>query len=240
MGNLDRAFAVLFLLLLIHGVSAERVDTDLSLTVQCTNSTYANLTYAKYVSDSMYLISSEKQMTKNGIFYNYTLTSSLNNKSGTIEYGYRCDVNGEEQSSGNRIFVSLMGDELSSSHATLYIIIFAGLLFIFILTFYGAMVFPWRNGRNEDGEVININDLKYLKVVLFVFIYLESIFIITIMKNISGYLLIDGTYSFFRIVQTFLLIGMLPFFPLLIFFTIMIWINDKKVQKNLQRGIPVT
>jgi hypothetical protein len=34
-----------------------------------------------------------------------------------------------------------------------------------------------------------------------------------------------------------LLIGLIPFFPLLLFYTIVIWINDKKTQKNIKRGI---
>lgn len=228
-----------FLLLLLPLSSGEKVDTDLALISQCTNSTYSNLTYARYISDSVYLVSSEKVMTKNGIYYNYTIPAVNNTKVGTIEYGYRCDVNGEEVSAGNQVFVSLMGEELETGQGILYIVMVIGLMLLLSITIYGAFAVPWKNNRNENEEVISINDLKYLKVVAWIFAYLELLFIISILKNLSGYLLIEGTYAFFNTAYFFLLIAMLPFFPLLIFFTIIIWLSDKKTQRAIERGIPV-
>ena len=227
-------------ILLISLVAAEKVDTDLSITVQCTNSTYVNLTYAKYISTSVYLIPSQVAMTKNGAFYNYTVLSINNTHVGTIEYGYKCDINGQEQSFGNSIYVSLMGEDLTSGQGILYIAMIAGLLVVFIITVYGAIIFPWNNPRNDDDEILSINNLKYLKVVLYVFAYLEMLFIVSILKNLAGYLLTEGTYSFFNTIYMFMLIALIPFFPTLIFFTVVIWLNDKKTQKALQRGMSVT
>ena len=239
MESLKIIFALAFIFLFTHLVIAERIDSDLSLTVQCTNSTYANLTYAKYVSTSVYLINTEQAMTKNGIFYNYSIPAINNTQAGTIEYGYRCDVDGIDYSSGNQIYVSMIGEDLSSSTGILYIVLVVGLVIIFLITVYGAMVFPWRNNRNEDGEIISINDLKYLKIVLWILAYLEMLFIVSILKNLSGYLLNEGTYAFFNMVFMLMLIALLPFFPALVFFTIVIWLSDKKTQKAIAKGIPV-
>jgi hypothetical protein len=230
--------SIIFLNILL--VSAEKIDTDLSISIQCTNSTYANLSYAKYILDSRYLIDSEDVMTKNGAYYNYTIDYLLINQTGTLEYGYHCDLNGIDTVAGNKIYISLMGEELTSGQGLLYIVIFIGLLIILGITTYFAIIFPFSNPRSEeDGKILTVTDFKYVKIVLWVFSYLELLFIIMILKNLTGYLLIEGTYSFFRIIYMLMLVALLPFFPLLIFFTIVLWINDKKVQKKLQRGLEV-
>ncbi len=134
--------------------------------------------------------------------------------------------------------VNITGREFTQAQGILYIIMFLGLMIIWGITFYGATIFPWKNPRDDGDNVISINNIKYLKIVLWVFVYLEFMFIVSILKNLSLiFLQNEGTYYFFNMIFWFMLIGLIPFFPLLIFFTVVIWLSDKEVLKKITRGV---
>ncbi len=233
-------FLILITFLVLPLISAERIDNPLSISVQCTNSTYSNISYVKYVLDSVYLIDTETAMVKQGNFYNHTIAAEKINQTGTLEYGYHCDLNGDDTSAGNTVFVSLMGEELTEGQGLLYIVIFISLIIILAGTIYFASIIPFKNGRSdEDGRILTINDFKYVKIVLWVFAYLEMLFIVLILKNLTGYLLIEGTHSFFNVLFWFMLVALAPFFPVLIYFTVVLWISDKNLQRKITRGLPV-
>lgn len=197
------------------------------------NSTYVNISTISYPNST--IIVSNKDMTKSGLSFNYTLCDT--NSFGTYIYDYFDDKGNVYVNNFN---INGIGSEITQAQSILYLILLAGLFIVLIFTIWGAIIYPWRNPRNDDEEIIGINDLKYLKIVLWVFVYLEVMFFMMILRNISGgYLIGEGTYTFFNIVYTFLLIGLLPFFPLLIFYTIIIWISDKKTLKAITRGLPI-
>lgn len=206
------------------------------LNPSCQNSTYLNISTI-YTNNIIYL-NTETPATKSGNVYNYTFynTTELN-----IPYyvNFHCDLNGVDTPVTSSFTVTANGEELDNSKAIIYIIVLLGLFIILAFTIYGAIAFPWKNNRDEDGNVISINDFKYLKIVLWVFTYLELLFIVMILKNVSNFLISDGSFSFLNIIFNIMLIILIPFLPLLIFFTVIVWINDKKVQSKLQRGFQV-
>jgi len=134
-------FIIVFGLLIVGNITlikAEAVDKLLDITVSCSNSTYANISYIKYISDSTYIINSETIMTKKGNKYNYTISSNLNNRTENLEYSYHCDVNGIDVSSGDIINITSTG-----LNGTLLLIILVTVLsFCFlILSLFGNTEF---------------------------------------------------------------------------------------------------
>ena len=202
----------------------------------CSSNGLCNLTIS-YPNASL-LINNQK-MTNQISFYNYTLPTLTS--FGVYSCSATCCDNNLCGTDNSCTFnINGIGSDLSPAQSILYFIILGGLLIFLIFTIWGAIIFPWKNQRNELDQVVSINDLKYLKVILWILVYLEVLFISLILSNLSsGYLASEGSYSFFNIVYNLLLIGMLPMFPLIIAFTIIIWLNDKKTQKNIARGIPV-
>jgi len=200
----------------------------------CANCTFNNITSVLYPNSSQAL--GNNPMTKLGTEYNYSCSPSAD--IGQYIVNGVGDVDGLDTVWAYDYMITFDGTSPSTSQGLSNIILFIGLLLILTFTLYGAMVFPWKNNRDDEGYIIGINDLKYVKIILWVFVYLETLFIISILKNISGQFM-TGFYSFFNIIYFILLIGLLPFFPLLIFFTIILWLTDKKTQKAIQRGFPV-
>ena len=148
--------------------------------------------------------------------------------------------------SGNQSFaifeyeINGSGKPLRTAEGILYIIVLLISFVVLALTVWGATVFPFRNPRDDMGSILNINNMKYVKVIFWVFAYLELLFIMSISRNITvGFLALDGLGAFFNVIFTILLILLLPFFPLLIWLTVVIWLNDKRSQAMLRQGIPV-
>jgi hypothetical protein len=137
-------FRIVFMILVgtlffmsINLISAEKINEPISINVQCVNSTYANITYIKNIIDSSYLINSENSMTKSGNNYNYTISSNLNNKTGTLEYAYHCDINSVDTSAGSRIDVTSTGQIVSLSNIIIVLVflVLAGIFFLLGYTF---------------------------------------------------------------------------------------------------------
>ena len=234
---------VLFLLPILSAQTFKQYDnTDLKIQCiingsYCSSTAICNLTVL--YPNSTILINN-KLMQNQISFYNYTLpnTAFIGNYlcSTTCCDGVQCGTDNSCSYSINGI-----GSELTSAQSILYIVLLFGLFIVLIFTVWGAIIFPWKNPRTEEGNIVGINDLKYFKVVLWIAVYLEVLFFSLIFRNLAGgYLAIDGTYSFFNVIFNLLLVGMLPMFPLVIVFTIIIWISDKKTLKAISQGIPMS
>jgi cbb3-type cytochrome oxidase subunit 3 len=235
-------FLILGILFLIPIVLAQtsltpvKLDSCVNLLQTISNATMCNVTLF-YPNQTIGL--NNVQMTKVGDIYNYSFCSNL--VAGTYIYITQCNTNGNlDNPIPVDYIVNGYGSDVSTSQILGYGIVLLIISLIFIGTIYGAFKIPFKNNRDEEGTVISINDLKYLKIVLWVFAYLELLFMVSIARNMAlGFLLSDGIYAFMNILYTIMLIALLPFFPLLIFFTIVLWLNDKKTQKALIRGIPM-
>lgn len=241
--NLKIISAILFSVLMIgtcfgavSSMGVFKQGTCISLQQSCANCTAINIT--SIIAPNSTNVIGEMAMTKAGTQYTYSFCNTTD--LGTYIVNGIGDPDGSVAIWSYDLDVNLMGEELTQAKTTLYfILLIIGFVF-FGLTFYGAVRFPFKNKRNEEGDLISINDLKYLKIAMFVFSYLEFLFIMSIAKNLAGgFLFNGGLYEFLNFIYTILLIGTLPLFPLLIFFTIMIWLNDKKMQDAIQRGLPV-
>ena len=231
---------VLSLILVLPLISAStsltpvKTESCANLLQSISNATFCNVTLY-YPNQTIGL--NNQPMTKIGDIYNYSFCNTESN--GIYIYLTQCNPDGVI---GSPIPVDFLvngyGSEVSTGQTIGYGLALFITLLIFSITLYGAFKIPFNNNRDEEGKIITINDLKYLKVVLWVIAYLELLFIISIAKNMAlGFLLSNGIFNFLNITYTILLIGMLPLFPLLIFFTIVIWLNDKKTLENIQRGI---
>lgn len=233
-------FVLLFIPLVLSETYKQNEPLDLKTQciangTYCSASAYCNITI-QYPNASL-LINNAK-MTNQIAFFNYTLkdSSTLGNYACT----FTCCDSGYCATNSCDFKINGIGYELTIQQSILYIILLSGILIILLFTIWGAIVMPFKNPRDEeDGKILSINDLKYFKIILWIMVYLEVLFLILILRNLSGgFLGVEGTYSFFNITYNMLLIGLLPMFPLVIFFTIVIWLSDKKTLKNLARGLP--
>lgn len=233
-------FGIFLLVNLVNAISigAYKQNKDIILFQTCNNCTYCNLTSLKY-PDSSYLFAGPFiEMTKVGTYYFYNLSSVYTSNLGIYKYCYDCG-NPDENTVGCIDFeITPTGFELSTSKGILYLVFIIAAMIIFLLSLYGAIKLPFSNARNEEGRIIGMNELKYLKIFLFVVSYISLMFIIGLLRGVTYNYLNDlGVYRFFNWLFWIMFTLMFPIMVVSMFVALTNFIQDKKINEALQRGI---
>lgn len=130
------------------------------------------------------------------------------------------------------------GLDLTEGRAIIYLSMILFLLFFLTLIIICAFKLPSGNDRDESGQLININNLKYLKSVLLFFAYLVLISIFFISSNIVGGYLGETLFFSFLFIFFRILLGLL--LPIVVIWFVWIFVNifqDKKIKGLISHGI---
>jgi len=134
--------------------------------------------------------------------------------------------------------VTPTGDKLSTSQAMIYLIVLIISIGLFFFSLYWAVVIPWRNTYNSDGTILDKNDLKYVKLFLWFFIYMLSVFMAFLIEHLSGsYLRLGIANNFFNGIFWFLVAGIFPVFVVTLYMGIVAWFRDAELFREALRGL---
>jgi len=195
----------------------------------CEDATYINISSVSYPNGSTAVSNIEMTSSGSGEFY-YDFTD-------TNLYG-RHDVLGISDGC-EKTFATYftVGEELTVGKSISYLGFIMIILFAFFLTIYGAGKIEWKQRKNKEGEILTINNFRYIKILLYVISYFELMFLFGLSYKVCREANIDGFTNFFNFVyQIFLAL----IYPLMIFLIIIIfvtWINNKKLSKRLKLGL---
>ena len=195
------------------------------------NTTSVNLSSVTYPNGtSSYL---NEAMTKSGLStFNYTYCNTSD--SGEYVYDY-CDLEGNCYV--NSFNINQNGSVLTHGKATMYISFILLAIVVLFASIFGAINIPWKNQRNDEGEIISINYLKYLKLFLIVMSYVFLMFLFGLSQSIfNNYMPETGVGSFFRVMYTLMLSGLYPGIVMGFIFSFLVFIEDKKLNRMLERG----
>lgn len=178
--------------------------------------------------------------SEHGVGNEYALRFNGNNFSAPGQYSYilQCNWTNNGCYISAPIEVTPTGHIFDSPTAIILGVFFLVMVGIFILTLYWALVTPYSNDRNKEGQIIGINELKYLKIACIVLSYVELMFICGIMKGtISNYLYWYDVSGFFNWAYWILLSCLWPAVVISLIVALINFITDRKIQDALQRGI---
>ena len=136
--------------------------------------------------------------------------------------------------------VNPTGRELTQARSMLYIGLLSILVFMFIVNVAGITVLPSRDVRADDGEILSINHLKYLKPILYVTAYVILMAIFYISSNVAlAYLGAELIGQFMFV--TFKIMGylLLPMVFIWLVYIILSIFKDKETRSMIERGVPV-
>lgn len=213
-----------------------QLDKDVLLIQTCDNCTYVNISSVIYPNGTVAL--SNVVMTKDDTYYYYTFNKT--NVLGRYIVNTYGDLDTEKTASSYDFYITNTGFSLSTPQSIAYIVIISFLLLFFIGLVYGSIKIRWSSPRNEEGAIIGKNELKYVKILMiggsyFVFMAL-NFFIYAITNSLEIYSNFSG---FFYMIYYAQLIGLTLFAPLLVFFGLVAFFQNKKINNALQRGIPI-
>ena len=157
---------------------------------------------------------------------------------GEYPYGVKCQDTTIGGSLTGTFYAGYSGRILDAGEALLYIPLFLMLFFLFGIIFYGMNMLPARNTRDEEGKIMSISYLKYLR----------SVFMMTLWGIVIGMLFLSANLSFAyspdTMMATFFLMLFKVCFALtpVIVIVWLIWIfasmfHDRRFQQMLNRGM---
>lgn len=239
-------FAGLMLLLILIGeVSAAEIPTykqgqAMEITATCDNcTTGVNLTQLIFPNGT-FALRGQFSMTKNGTTYNYTYTPHT---IGTYKYVTCGDLDGTLTCSDtiDREFeVNSVGTPFTTQKSIMYIGLLTLLIFMFILDLMVAFKLPSGNNKDMSGQILSINNLKYLRPILFGFAYVLIIVIMFVSSNLSFAFLGENMFGkLFFAFYTIMFKGLI-----IVPFIWIIWLfakiaQDKEIKNMIERGVPV-
>lgn len=138
----------------------------------------------------------------------------------------------------SHLTVTGTGVELTSANATVYSSFFLIFVFLFVVVLFGITKLPENDNTNDNGEIISIGWLKYLRS-LFIFIaWLILLAIFYLSSNLAfAYL---GEQLFAKILFRLFQVGYMLTLPILVLWFIWIFasiIQDRKTRRLIEKGI---
>lgn len=237
--------SMIFLVSIISATTYEQ-GSEIDLKYPCKNNgTYCAGTVECNITiydPELYVLANNEIMTvsSRNSYYNYTLKPNITSKLGDYTVDLVCIDDGVAGSNTEYFTITPLGDELSTPESILYILFLAGAFFLFLLTLYGAVVIPFRNTRSNEGKVISVNDLKYVKIMLICFTYLLLLLISGMLQGVMlNYLPEIGVHRVFSFVYSILFAFVYPLIVCSLLFAFVLFLQDKKINKALIRGLPI-
>ena len=134
--------------------------------------------------------------------------------------------------------ITQTGTELTEAKAIVFTALLFILVFLFAVNIGGITLLPSRNTRGEDGELISISSLKYLRSVLFGTAYLIVLAIMFISSNFALAYLETGLFgSVLFVIFQIMMIALLPMFVIWFVFILASIFRDIKIKGMLERGV---
>jgi hypothetical protein len=195
------------------------------------------------VSCGFYIASGNGSLLYSGIptytsgYYSLFIDGGNFTRLGHYPYGVYCNSSKLGGSTVSYFEVNHSGMDLSGSQVTIYIILLSILVFFFFINIYGIRQLPAYNNRDEDGNLLSINHLKYLRSVLWVFAYGILLIILYIAGGLSLNYLYTNTgdifFTLFRILYMMVYPGIILWF---IYLFVKVT-QDKELKRMLERGL---
>jgi hypothetical protein len=136
--------------------------------------------------------------------------------------------------------ITALGDTLSTSESIIYFIFLLASIGLFFLCLYYSVKIQWKHQRDEDGYVINVNDLRFVKIFTIAMSYVLLLSIVGLLRSITAnYIPEIGVYRIFEWIYWLMLSGLYPIIVCSLIFALVIFISNKKLQNAIDIGVPI-
>ena len=232
-----------FVLMFVSFASAEiqtlgifKQGDDVDLVQTCASCTYNNIT--SVISPNSTEVIGNFPMTKTGSVYKFTLGSDNTTQFGTYIVNGIGDLDGADTIWSYDFKVNYRGAEVTSSQSILYVVLFMVLFFTFILILFGINELPESNRQDEEGRILSVTYLKYLRPALWFVEWMIVIAILYLSSNLAFAFLTEQLFAKILFMLFQITFGITP----IIVIVWMVWIyvqmfHDKQFQAMLNRGI---
>ncbi len=211
-----------------------RAGTCMSLTQTCGNCTFVNITGITYPNKTISVLDEPIGMQKTGTFYNHSFCETSLFGQYIISGDHDLD---EEIDTWRADFISnALGREFTTADSILYIFLSISIFIMFAIALYFQITLPSKNPKEDNGIILKVTRVKYLKFMLILvtyplFLWFLNI-LIAISTNFSSLSQFLGFFSF--LFDVLVRLGL----PLFIFVFVVIMFNvikDNHIKDMVKR-----
>lgn len=232
---------ILLILLILPTINAEvqtlgfvKQNDCISLTQSYYNSTFTNITKIQYPNKTSIIVN--YAMTRDS-FGNYNYTYCNTSSQGQYIVTTTTDVDGVNINVPYDFIVNQTGTEISTAQSLIY---FLALIISFLLlglSGYFSFSIPFKNSRDDDGRIVSVNKLKYLKMFFIAVTYTIILLIVGITRGITAnFLYLNGVSEIFTYVYWLMIGSLFPMIVLLVIGALIFLVEDKVLNKKIKRG----
>lgn len=200
------------------------------------NCSSVNLTEVSSVNQS-FIINSE--MTKNGQTFNYSFCDTQSLGVHTFSWDNYC-VDCSVYGCGNSFEVTYDGNEVNLQRSVLSLGLVSILTLLFVLIVININKLPSGDTFNDESILLGVNNLKYLRPILWVVSWGLLLAIMFIASNISFAHLPSTMFGeFFFVIYRVMFLMTLPMFIIWFVFIIAKLFRDKEIREMIDRGVQI-
>ena len=217
-----------------YDLGTVKQNTCIDLYQWCNDCTYVNVTSVQLANKTITYLN--VAMTENG--YDYTYNYCNNSLLGDYFYTVCSDTSATNKCATFSYGVTGTGQEFSLQRMWLSLGMLGLVVLLFITNLIVIPLLPNKDNTDEEGTLISINKLKYIRPILYVTAYLLLMSIIFIGSNLSlaylGTTLLGNLlYKIFYIMAAIMPLMLVLWF-IYIFYNIF---QDKQMKDYIERGI---
>lgn len=210
----------------------QNVEMEITNYCQTGDCTYTNLSSITFPNGTVGYFNVFMTKTENDFNYTYTPTE-------LGPYGFKTcgDPGGVTICDSDTFKVTYNGDEVSTSQSVIYGILFIVFGFIFAMVMFFIHKLPSSNEKDEEGRILSISKLKYLRATFWFVEWMIFVGIIFLASNIAFAFLSGEMFAKILFAIYTICFSLTP----LVVIVWMVWIfvkmyHDKEFQKILNRG----
>jgi len=204
-----------------------------------TNST-ANCTVHLYNSTGNHIVEQQMDFDSNGIDFELEVNGANFTDVGRYTGLIQCNNTAFGGFVSFGVDATLTGQELTKARATIFIGLLMLLGFLFVASLFGISILPSNNERDEEGNLLSISKLKFVKPILYIVAYMILMAMTFIGSNIAfsylgSTLVANVLFDLYFIMMTLTL----PMVSLWIAFIMIKLFQDNEMKKMIERGVDI-
>jgi len=187
-----------------------------------------------------HILQDNLEADSNAVDFKLTIDKGNFTTSGTYSYIAQCNSSRTGGFIASSFIVSNEGEVLETPHSIIYSTLFLALIFLLITVVIGIFLLPSENDKGDDGMILNINNLKYLRIVLGFVSWGLLMAIMFISSNLAFNFLNAGLMAnVFWAIYRVMMILTLPIVVVMFIWIFVKIFQDSETKRMIERGIPV-
>ena len=214
------------------GLGTFKQNENITIVQVCEDATYINITSISYPNSSIAVLNVAMINDGEHFYYYFSDTEDFG------RYDVRGVSDGCTQTFVTYFKINYSGKELSSSQSTIYIGLLGILIFVLFASFFSMGFLPASNTKDEEGRILQVSYLKYLRLPLWLFCYFLFTAIIYLSSNLAFVFLEEQLFANFLLTIFKILLGIAPVIIVILVISFFVkFFHDKEFQNLLNRGL---